>query len=135
MLTVVVNGLSRPQQILGAVEDLGRRHLMYGVRQEHYATVGAALLWTLQTGLGGAIAPEVREAWTWAYLFLSSTCSKRRLMLRLYRSPGFRPRAKRETTQGRLCSPGQPNPRLAFPFLFSLRFSRTDGFRPQSLNT
>jgi hemoglobin-like flavoprotein len=47
VLTVVVNGLSRPQQILGAVEELGRRHLTYGVRQEHYATVGAALLWTL----------------------------------------------------------------------------------------
>ena len=30
VLRVVVNGLSRPQQILGAVEELGRRHLMYG---------------------------------------------------------------------------------------------------------
>jgi hemoglobin-like flavoprotein len=70
---VVVNGLSRPQQILGAVAELGRRHLMYGVRPEHYATVGAALLWTLQTGLGNAFTAEVREAWTCAYLFLSST--------------------------------------------------------------
>jgi len=63
----------RPQQILGAVEELGRRHLTYGVRQEHYATVGAAVLWTLQTGLGDAFTLEVREAWTCAYLFLSST--------------------------------------------------------------
>ena len=73
VLTVVVKGLSRPQQILSAVEELGRRHLIYGVRQEHYATVGAALLWTLQTGLGDAFTSEVREAWTCAYLFLSST--------------------------------------------------------------
>jgi hemoglobin-like flavoprotein len=73
VLRVVVNGLSRPQQILGAVAELGRRHLMYGVRPEHYATVGAALLWTLQTGLGNAFTAEVREAWTCAYLFLSST--------------------------------------------------------------
>jgi len=71
--TVVVKGLSRPQQILSAVEELGRRHLIYGVRQEHYATVGAALLWTLQIGLGHAFTSEVREAWTCAYLFLSST--------------------------------------------------------------
>jgi hemoglobin-like flavoprotein len=73
VLTIVVNGLSRPQQILGAVEELGRRHLTYGVRPEHYATVGAALLWTLQTGLGEAFTPEVREAWTCVYMFLSST--------------------------------------------------------------
>jgi hemoglobin-like flavoprotein len=73
VLTIVVNGLSRPQQILGAVEELGRRHIMYGVRREHYATVGAALLWTLQTGLGDAFTSEVREAWSCAYLFLSST--------------------------------------------------------------
>jgi hemoglobin-like flavoprotein len=76
VLTVVVSGLSRPQQILGAVEELGRRHLLYGVRQEHYATVGAALLWTLQTGLGDAFTSEVREAWACAYLFLSSTMQR-----------------------------------------------------------
>jgi hemoglobin-like flavoprotein len=35
VLTVVVNGLSRPQQILGAVKELGRRHLVYGVCAEH----------------------------------------------------------------------------------------------------
>jgi hemoglobin-like flavoprotein len=73
VLRVVVNGLSRPKQILAAVEELGRRHFKYGVQQEHYATVGAALLWTFQTGLGEAFTSEVREAWTCAYLFLSST--------------------------------------------------------------
>jgi hemoglobin-like flavoprotein len=73
VLTIVVKGLSRPQQILGAVEELGRRHPVYGVRAEHYATVGAVLLWTLQTGLGDAFTSEVREAWTCAYMFLSST--------------------------------------------------------------
>jgi hemoglobin-like flavoprotein len=76
VLTVVVSGLSRPQQILGAVEELGRRHLLYGVRPEHYATVGAALLWTLQSGLGDAVTSEVWEAWTCAYLFLSSTMQR-----------------------------------------------------------
>ena len=72
VLTVVVNGLSRPQQILGAVKELGRRYLVYGVCAEHYTTVGAALLWTLQAGLGAAFTPEVREAWSSAYLYLSS---------------------------------------------------------------
>jgi nitric oxide dioxygenase len=71
-----VNGLSRPEQILPAVEELGRRHADYGVRTEHYATVGAALLWTLQAGLGEHFTPEVREAWASAYLLLSSTMQR-----------------------------------------------------------
>jgi len=72
VLTVVVKGLNRPEQILGAVQELGRRHQGYGVRPEHYQTVGTALLWTLQAGLGEAFTPDVCEAWTSAYLFLSN---------------------------------------------------------------
>lgn len=76
VLTVVVNGLSRPQQILAIVEDLGRRHLTFGVREQHYATVGEALLWTLQAELGDAFTSEVREAWACAYLFLASAMQR-----------------------------------------------------------
>lgn len=76
VLTVVVKGLSRPEQILPAVEELGRRHSGYGVRPEHYDTVGAALLWTLQAGLGDAFTPEVRDAWSSAYQFLSFAMQK-----------------------------------------------------------
>jgi hemoglobin-like flavoprotein len=50
-------------QVLPAVADLGRRHAGYGVRDEHYATVAAALLWTLDQGLGDAFTPDVRAAW------------------------------------------------------------------------
>jgi len=76
-LTVVVKGLSKPEEILPAVEQLGRRHSSYGVRPEHYATVGAALLWTLQSGLGEAFTSEVRDAWASAYLLLSSAMQRR----------------------------------------------------------
>jgi hemoglobin-like flavoprotein len=72
-LTVVVTSIDRPDQIRGAVEALGRRHGGYGVRDEHYATVGAALLWTLDKGLGDAFTPDVREAWTAAYGWLALT--------------------------------------------------------------
>jgi len=41
------------------------------VRTEHYATVGSALLWTLEQGLGEQFTPEVREAWTAAYGLLA----------------------------------------------------------------
>ena len=76
VLTIAVRALNRPQQILAAVEELGRRHLTYGVREEHYSTVGEALLWALQTALGDAFASEVREAWACAYMFLASTMQR-----------------------------------------------------------
>jgi hemoglobin-like flavoprotein len=71
-LAVVVKSLDRLDQIVPAVQALGRRHAGYGVRAEHYDTVGAALLWTLEQGLGDGFTPEVRAAWTQAYGTLAS---------------------------------------------------------------
>jgi hemoglobin-like flavoprotein len=66
-LTVVVKSLDTLDQIVPAVQALGRRHAGYGVREAHYATVGESLLWTLEQGLGDAFTPDVRAAWTEAY--------------------------------------------------------------------
>ncbi len=71
-LTVVMKSLDRLDQIVPAVQALGRRHAGYGVREGHYATVGAALLWTLEQGLGPGFTPAVREAWETAYGILAS---------------------------------------------------------------
>jgi hemoglobin-like flavoprotein len=73
MLGVAVSGLSHLDSILQAVRGLGRRHAGYGVKAEHYGPVGAALLWTLDKGLGTAFTPEVHEAWATAYTVLSTT--------------------------------------------------------------
>ena len=73
MLSYTVNGLNRLDVLLPAVRALGRRHATYGVRPEHYFTVGAALLWTLEQGLGAAFTPAVREAWVAAYGVLADT--------------------------------------------------------------
>jgi hemoglobin-like flavoprotein len=67
MITVAVRGLDRLGELVPAVEALGRRHAGYHVRERDYDTVGAALLWTLEQGLGAAFTPEVREAWTLTY--------------------------------------------------------------------
>jgi len=72
-LAVVVAGLSQPDRILPAVRDLGRKHLTYGVQAHHYQTVGAALLWTLEQGLGQHFTPEVAGAWAAAYDLLAGT--------------------------------------------------------------
>ena len=73
MLVVVVDGLNHPEEILGKVEELGRRHAGYGVRPQHYATVGEALVWTLRAGLGEDFTYETEDAWKCAYMFLAST--------------------------------------------------------------
>jgi len=71
-LTVVVRSLDRLDQLVPALEALGRRHAAYGVREAHYETVGTALLWTLGQGLGDGFTPGLRDAWTEAYTTLAS---------------------------------------------------------------
>lgn len=73
MIAVAVNGLDRLDTIVPAVQALGTRHADYGVTDAHYDTVAAALLWTLEQGLGDAFTPAAREAWTEAYLLLAGT--------------------------------------------------------------
>jgi hemoglobin-like flavoprotein len=73
MLTAAVNGLTHLDRLVPVVEGLGRRHAAYGVTDAHYQTVGEALLWTLEMGLGKSFTPEVREAWADVYGLLAST--------------------------------------------------------------
>jgi hemoglobin-like flavoprotein len=73
MITVAVRGLGDLGKLVPAVEDLGQRHVGYGVRKKDYETVGAALLWTLEKGLGEAFTPEVEEAWFTTYHTLAIT--------------------------------------------------------------
>lgn len=68
----VVKSLDRIETMLDDLRALARRHDRYGVQEAHYASVGAALLWTLEQGLGFDFTPEVRDAWATAYGLLSS---------------------------------------------------------------
>ena len=70
-LTVVVRGLDHLEALVPALSDFGRRHAQYGVTAGHYDTVGAALLWTLEQGLGSGWTPEVKAAWSDAYALLA----------------------------------------------------------------
>ena len=73
MISVAVGSLSRPQKILLAVQQLGRRHAAYGVEPRHYEVVGVALLWMLEQVLAEAFTPEVRQAWSEVYQLLATT--------------------------------------------------------------
>lgn len=73
MIGVAVRGLNDIEKIVPAVQNLGKSHVGYGVREEHFAPVGASLLWTLEQGLGDTWNDEAKEAWTTVYSVLSST--------------------------------------------------------------
>ncbi|VFN02750.1 MAG: Hemoglobin-like flavoprotein [Candidatus Kentron sp. G] len=72
MIAAVIDSLDRVETIIPAIQDLGRRHAGYGVTEEQYDTVGRALLWTLEQGLGDEFTPELRDAWTVVYGALAS---------------------------------------------------------------
>jgi hemoglobin-like flavoprotein len=70
-LAAVVNGLGDLTSILPTASALAKRHVGYGAKAEHYPVVGAALLWTLEKGLGDGWTPAIADAWTTAYGTLS----------------------------------------------------------------
>ena len=73
MLGTAVAGLSKPDALLPVVRALGARHGGYGVKAEHFAPIGSALLWTLEKGLAEAFTPDVKAAWVEVYGVLSQT--------------------------------------------------------------
>jgi nitric oxide dioxygenase len=70
-LAAVVNGLGNLESILSSASALATRHVSYGAKAEYYPVVGAALLWTLEKGLGEGWTPELADARTAAYGTLS----------------------------------------------------------------
>jgi hemoglobin-like flavoprotein len=66
-LGTVVGGLDNLAPLIPVLEKLGQSHVRYGVTDAHYDSVGAALLWTLERGLGDDWTADVSDAWTAAY--------------------------------------------------------------------
>ena len=72
MIGFAVRSLGKMDELIPAVRGLGKRHVGYGVQDHHYDTVGAALIWTLEQGLGDAFTAEARESWTLVYTTIAS---------------------------------------------------------------
>ena len=69
---VAVASVDRLETILPTVQALGNKHAhQYNVPDSSYETVGQALLWTLEQGLGDAFTDDVKEAWTLTYTTLA----------------------------------------------------------------
>ena len=63
-LSLALQSLDDLKVLTPTLEELGRRHQRYGVTAAHYDSVGQALLWTLEQGLGSAWTPATAAAWT-----------------------------------------------------------------------
>ena len=72
-LKMVVDGLDYSQELVASIRSWGRRHVQYGVKEQHYDTVGEALLWALEKGLGPEFPPGARSAWLIVYNWLAET--------------------------------------------------------------
>ena len=72
-LALAIGTLQDASALSGILEGLAKRHVGYGVHDEHYDKVGEALLWTLQRGLGDAFTPSVKDAWTTLYGTVANT--------------------------------------------------------------
>jgi hemoglobin-like flavoprotein len=85
MLSFIVKSLDWPESAwredVSEADDLflvvlamGRRHgALYKIPRESYDSVGEALIWTLDQGLGEAFRPDVKTAWLRVYGLLAKT--------------------------------------------------------------
>lgn len=72
MIETAVTNLDNWDAISKPVRDLGRRHVDYGVKPSDYETVGAALIATLEKGLGDDFTPDVKQAWIACYTAITA---------------------------------------------------------------
>lgn len=71
-IQAAVNGLDNLEGMISPLQSLGRNHIKYGVQDAHYETVGEALIWALEKGLGEGFTEETRSAWHETYSILST---------------------------------------------------------------
>lgn len=73
VISTAVENLERIDEFVPHIRAMGARHSGYGVEEKDYATVGAALLWTLEKALSRDFTAEMRAAWAAVYKLLADT--------------------------------------------------------------
>ena len=72
MLHLIIDNMHAHELLTRHLQACGERHSSYGVRAEHYAPVGAALLWALEQALDERYTPDVAQAWAALYHLIAS---------------------------------------------------------------
>jgi hemoglobin-like flavoprotein len=63
MLATVVESLDSFEELRPKLAELGRKHVTYGARPEHYEVVRAALLWAFAQALEHEFDRDTKAAW------------------------------------------------------------------------
>jgi len=71
MLVWIVDHSEQPDELVAQLRQMGGRHAGYGVKVDHYADVGSALIWMFRKGLGKNFTSEMEQAWFATYAFMS----------------------------------------------------------------
>ncbi len=91
MLELSVLLVDSPRLLVPTLESLGRRHAVYGVRDEHYRVIGQALLWSLSEALGPDLSPQAHGAWAVFYQFLAATMQNGTVVGEAWHHPASKP--------------------------------------------
>jgi hemoglobin-like flavoprotein len=75
-LAFVVAGIERGDNLRPMLHMLGEKHQRYGATVDHYPLVGGVLLETFHQCLGSKFTPEMQNAWSQAYEFVSTQMIK-----------------------------------------------------------
>ena len=70
-LDTVVSGLGDIDALRGPLQELGARHVAYGVSERDFVPVGEALLATLREGFCDVWNSSLESAWLAAWVFVS----------------------------------------------------------------
>lgn len=68
-----VDGLNDLEKLVPVLTALGKRHVSYGVKKEHYPIIGQALIETLKTGLKDSWNDQLEKAWGDVYTIVKDT--------------------------------------------------------------
>ena len=68
-----VGGLNDLEKLVPVLKNLGKRHVGYGVKKEHYPVIGQALIMTLKEGLKDSWDDELEKAWVDVFTIVKDT--------------------------------------------------------------
>jgi hemoglobin-like flavoprotein len=63
-LDAIMESIDDWERIAPVLQQLGQRHVAYGVKEQHYNTLCSALVWAFGQALQPGFDDEVRAAWT-----------------------------------------------------------------------
>jgi len=71
VIAITIDQLERPAKAVPILQALGRRYSQYGIKPEHYQTMGYAFMWMLQQILDKDFTPYMKQAWGKTYVMMA----------------------------------------------------------------